>query len=119
MDAAEALYRQSLTVTLMLTPEQAPTRRIPMIALLEEVADSYTLLGRFLAEERNNLVEGRQMLAEAEARYREMARIHEQEAKKYRFNRYRRTSELRMRAISLEDEEHMRELQLKYGAKSE
>lgn len=114
MDAAEALYRKSLAITVSLTPEQTPFHRSPQLSIRGEIADSYAILGHFLAAYHGKPVEGCQMLAKAEACYRENARYYEQEAKKFHFDKYSRMFKEGRALTILEDAQHMRELQEKY-----
>jgi Tfp pilus assembly protein PilF len=76
MDEAEALHRESLAVARTLTRERLPFPHPEEADVLEEVADTYAVVGHFLVEERNQRQEGIRLLAEAEARYREEARAH-------------------------------------------
>ncbi len=86
LDEAEALYRESLAVALKLTPENMPSpHATDETDVIDEIAETYALLGQFLIEQRGKRVEGLQMLAEAETRYREEARLHELAAQAHRF----------------------------------
>lgn len=71
LETAERLYRESLTISLALMPADMPYTY--HLGPLEEAAESYEVLGRLLAEQPGRRVEGCQMLARAEARYRAMA----------------------------------------------
>lgn len=115
LDEAEALYRESLAVTLELTPQGMPSLHVTDEAdVIDEIAYSYALLGRFLAEQRDKRLEGQQMLAEAETRYSEEARLHEETAQAHRFGT-RRLERFRLRR-SLDRAEEMHALQRQYGA---
>lgn len=113
LDEAEALHRESLAVALKLSRESMPLPNANDADVLEEVADSYALLGQFLAEERDKRLEGRQMLAEA--RYREEARFQEMAAQAYRFGSRRRRIERALQRRALESAQEMRDLQRQYG----
>lgn len=113
--AAEALYREALAVALTLTREHMPSAHPDDADVLDEVADTYALVGRFLVEQRDQPAEGRRMVAEAEARFREEARLHELAAQAHWRGSYRRATEslLRRRALALAQD--MRDLQHQYG----
>jgi tetratricopeptide (TPR) repeat protein len=114
LDAAEALYRESLAVALRLTPENMPSpRATDETDVLDEIADTYSLLGQFLIERRDKRLEGLQMLAEAETRYREEARLHGEAAQAHRFETRRLDRWLQGR--SLERAEAVRDLRRQYG----
>lgn len=114
VDGAEALYRQGLAVALTLTRESWPFAHPDDANVLDEVADIYAVLGRFLAEQRDQRPEGRRMLAEAEARYREEAHFHELAAQARRRGRRRRALEDTLRRRALELAQDMRDLQRQY-----
>ncbi len=115
LDEAETLYRESLVVTLRLTPESLPSpRATDNTDVIDAIAESYAILGLFLAEHRGKRTEGLQMLAEAETRYREEARLHGQAAQAHRFGTRRLDRFLQSR--SRERVEEVRDLHRQYGA---
>jgi tetratricopeptide (TPR) repeat protein len=115
LDEAEALYRESLAVALRLSPESMPSpRATDETDVLDEIADTYALLGQFLIEQRGKRVEGLQMLAEAETRYREEARLHGEAAQAHRFGTRRLDRFLQGRSLNRVEE--VRDLRRQYGA---
>ena len=109
------MYRESLAVTLRLTPESLPSpRATDNTDVIDAIAESYALLGLFLIEQRDKRVEGLQMLAEAESRYREEARLHGEAAQAHRFGTRRLDRFLQRRA--LERVEEARDLRRQNGA---
>jgi tetratricopeptide (TPR) repeat protein len=115
LDEAEALYRESLAVTLRLTPESMPSpHATDETDVIDAIAESYAILGCFLAEQRGKRMEGLQMLAEAETRYREEARLHGEAAQAHRFGTRRFDRWLQSRSLWRVDE--VRDLRRQYGA---
>ncbi len=113
-DGAEALYREGLAVALKLTRESLPFAHPDDADVLDEVADTYAVVGSFLVEQRGQGLEGRRMLAEAEARYREEARVHELAAQAKRRGSRRRAIKNSLRRRALELAQDMRDLQRQY-----
>ncbi|HEX5155990.1 MAG TPA: tetratricopeptide repeat protein [Ktedonobacterales bacterium] len=114
LDEAEALYRESLAVALRLTPENMPSpRATDETDVIDEIAATYSLLGQFLIEERGKRLEGLQMLAEAETRYREESRLHERAAQAHRFETRRLDRWLQGRSLGRAEEVH--DLRRQYG----
>lgn len=116
LDGAEALFRQSLAATLKLNREDLPYPHPRDEFVLDEIAESYENLGRFLAEQRNWRLDARRMFAEAEARYREEARGYELAARAHWPGSRRRRIEKYLRRNALASAREMSDLQRKYGA---
>lgn len=116
LDEAESLFRQSLAVALKLNREDLPYSHPRDESVLNEIADSYAILGQFLAEQRNRPLAARQMFAEAESRYRDVARGYEMAARARWPWSPRRATEKHLRRNALACARDMHDLQRKYGA---